>query len=97
MAGTEAPRTIEEIEARAAAIERAEYSALNELVRGLRELAVALPEGSGLALTFAGRAKSIEQVVERRLGIIYGEIDVNMLARTDLERHWRLNPGGEIR
>ena len=55
-----APRTIQEIEARAAEVLEAERDAMRRLAEVLRELAVELPGESGLPLKLAKAAKTID-------------------------------------
>ena len=54
------PRTIDEIEARAAEVLEAERDGMRRLAEFLRELAVELPPESGLPLKLAKAAKTIE-------------------------------------
>ena len=61
--GTDAtPRTIEDIERRAAEIESAEHDAFAVLAAVLRELAITLPEGSTVVYDFAKLAKYVDQM-----------------------------------
>ena len=53
-------RTFEDIERRAQEIQRAEQDAIHTLAVCLRELAVALPEGSALVYDFAKMAKFVD-------------------------------------
>lgn len=61
---TEKPRTIEDIELEAAAITLAEFAAIRTLATCMREIAVALPEGSALVYDLAKAAKSIDLYVK---------------------------------
>jgi hypothetical protein len=56
------PRTIEEIEQRAALIHRSERDAFDRLAAFLRELAVELPPESRLPIRFAEAANRITQL-----------------------------------
>ena len=83
-------RTFEDIERRAAEITEAEFGAIRTLAHCIRELAIALPEGSMLVYELARQANRIDVYIRNsgRDAVVHGSlvVGVDSLLRDFAER-----------
>ena len=73
--------TIEELEAQSAKRRDAEAAALRALGEAMRELAVLLPDGSGLALGFADTANTLDLHATGPTPASWGAVTVRQMVR----------------